>query len=320
MHQVGTEPRPPKTESGIVSLEALKPPSGRNANQTTPGVNRQLCLNVTSLSAGIILFLKMTTSMLLYTLKRILTFDAAFITISESNVPPREYTGIIVVEHIVVPELGQTTVVSSPAMVYTDNSRAAGNKKSITTTKSQLQERLDGKLDTRLSSNQKTKIIVRGNVPTFASKESGKLFCKTTQSSPYWDSNLNLPFIGILVYHESSALDLNSPKQKIYTPTFMFFQPPFPHIDLFFNPSWSLYTSKEDISRHAALIEGLLSVFQRGRKNFYVIIFVVVLFIVFSQMDPNAHAHTYSAVIGSLCKLVLRKLKLINFYGVRNYG
>nr|CAD7453994.1 unnamed protein product [Timema tahoe] len=87
----------------------------------------------------------------------------------------------------------------------------------------------------------------------------------------------------------------------------MFFQPPFPHIDLFFNPSWSLYTSKEDISRHAALIEGanifagildplkrlrwlksLLSVFQRGRKNFYVIIFVVVLFIVFSQVNNDS--------------------------------
>nr|CAD7395121.1 unnamed protein product [Timema poppensis] len=39
-----------------------------------------------------------------------------------------------------------------------------------------------------------------------------------------------------------------------------FFNPPFPHIDLFFNPSWSLYTSNEDISRHAALIEGVSEV------------------------------------------------------------
>nr|CAD7263343.1 unnamed protein product [Timema shepardi] len=115
-------------------------------------------------------------------------------------------------------------------------------------------------------------------------------FGKTLHNSPYWDSNLNLPFVGILVYCKSSALDLESPKRVQATPVdtgskchnhlvwfsgdsefgvrlqigcenlhqpSCFFNPPFPHIDLFFNPSWSLYTSNEDISRHAALIEGL---------------------------------------------------------------
>ncbi|CAG2060794.1 unnamed protein product [Timema podura] len=52
-----------------------------------------------------------------------------------------------------------------------------------------------------------TPIRVIGYVPAFAWKESGKLFVKTTFSTPDRDSNLNLPVIGSLVYCESSALD-----------------------------------------------------------------------------------------------------------------
>nr|CAD7198600.1 unnamed protein product [Timema douglasi] len=50
------------------------------------------------------------------------------------------------------------------------------------------------------------KIGFRGSEPTFAWRESGKQFRKTTPSSPNRDSNLNLPVFSSLAQHESSAL------------------------------------------------------------------------------------------------------------------
>nr|CAD7458845.1 unnamed protein product [Timema tahoe] len=47
---------------------------------------------------------------------------------------------------------------------------------------------------------------LKGYEPTFAWRESGKPFRKTTPSSPDRDSNLNLPVLGSLAQHESSAL------------------------------------------------------------------------------------------------------------------